>query len=110
MSKTPFFVIAIVRATIVDAANTWMEKQGYGPNNFSIPLIQIADPNTQAARYWGAEFQADPALRTIIHKKVDSLGVNAFLFWSKDRKTARQKALAFIQSKGYRIKPSQQVG
>lgn len=105
MTKYPFHVIAIVKATIVNAANTWMENQGYGPNNFSIPLIQIADPDTQAARYWAAEFQADPALRTIIHKKVDSLGVNAFLFWSKDRKTARQKTKQFIQSKGYRIKP-----
>lgn len=108
MSKTPFFVIAIVKATIVDAANNWMERQGYGPNNFSIPLIQIADPDTQPARAWAAEFQAEPSLRTIIHRKIDSLAPNAFVFWSKDRKTARQKAKAFIQSKGYRIKPTTQ--
>lgn len=110
MSRNPFFVIAIVRAAIVDAANNWMKKQGYGPNNFSIPLIQQVDPDTQAARAWAAEFQADPALRTIIHKKVDSLAPNAFVFWSKDRKTARQKALAFVHAKGYRIKPSTVIG
>ena len=110
MTKTPFFVIAIVKATIVNAANNWMERQGYGENNFNIPLIRDVDPDSQAARFWAAEFQAEPSLRTIIHRKIDSLGAtDAFLFWSKNRKTARQKAKEFVANKGYRIKPSTQA-
>jgi hypothetical protein len=104
MTRTPFYVVAIVRAAIVDNANDWMERQGYGPNNFSRELILIADPDDAAPKGYAAEFPAEPSLRTILANKIATMP-NAYIFWSKDRKTARQKALQFITDKGYRVKP-----
>ena len=40
-----------------------------------------------------------------MRKKADQVGPKAQLFASMKRRTARQEALAFIGSKGYRVTP-----
>ncbi len=105
MTRTPFYVAMIVTADIVDAVNRYLERMGYGPGNLSIPIIATNDPDGAAPKGYGCLVQGDRAFRTIVHRKAEELKPKAFVFWSMHPREAKQQALAFIHSKGYRLKP-----
>lgn len=105
MTRMPFFVVIVVTADIVDAANKFLEMQGYGKGNFNRAIILKTDVNTAPAKAYGCMVQADPALRTILLRKSKQLSAKSFIFWSMNRRAALQEALSFIDSKGYKLKP-----
>ncbi len=69
-------------------------------------LILKTDPDNATAKGYAAMFRCTAAERTAIHRKADQAGNNAFVFWSTRRKEAKTEAMAFLDSKGYRVRPS----
>jgi len=106
MTRNPFYVVLIVIANKKDAANKWLEQQGYGPNNLSRGIILKTDPDSAPAKAYACMLQCDVGMRTALHKKQQEVGEQeAKIFWSMDRKEARQKALDKIDEWGYKLKP-----
>ncbi len=105
MSMYPFHVVLIVKAAILSGAQSQLRRLGLGPS-LTRKLIRKTDPNNAAPSGYAALIRCTAADRTALQARAEAAGNNAFIFWSTDRKKAKQKAMAFISRKGYRIKPS----
>lgn len=104
MTNYSFFVVLIVRATIAVAAKQWLSRHGFG-DGATRALIRKTDANTATPIAWGMELLCTPGERTVLARKAEGLGSNAEIFWSTNRREARQLALQFIDSKGLKLKP-----
>ena len=71
MTRSPFYVVMIVTADIVNAANNYLERMGYGPGNFSVPIIATNDPDNAVPKAYGCMVQGSRAFRTIVHRKAE---------------------------------------
>jgi hypothetical protein len=96
--------VLLVKTTIAQNAQNWLAKHGFGPSLTRV-LIRDTDPDNAPARGYAAILRCSPGERTVLAKKAESMGSSAFVFWSMSRKRAKQQAMQFMKSKGYRIKP-----
>ncbi len=104
MSNYPFHVALLIKASILNNAKAFLLRNGLGYSLTKV-LILKADPDNATAKGYAALLHCTAGERTMLAKKADAAGNNAFVFWSTNKKQAKQKALDFIDSKGYRIKP-----
>ena len=104
--RYPFYVVLLVAADIKNAADNYLERNGYGSNNLKKEIILKSDPDDAAAKAYACAFWCTPSDRTVLDNKAKAHGVKAKCFWSMDRREAKQQALAKIDQWGYRIKPT----
>lgn len=105
MTRNPLYVVILVTADLVESADNFLYRQGYGRGNFSHPLIATNDPDNATPKGYACLVHADVHFRTVVANKVKEIGNKAKIFWSLKRKSAIQQGLDFIHSKGYRLKP-----
>jgi hypothetical protein len=96
-------VIILIPHARLAQANTYLERNGYGPDNFKIPLILKSDAdNRDPPRGWGLMLSADMGLIALA-KKVLAMDVTnvKILFGPKARRRAKQ----FLDENNLRIRP-----
>ena len=103
--NSPFYCVLLVSADKLTEADNYLYRHGYGRGNLNRALIREADPDNAPAKGWACMVQVDAAFVTTARTKAAAIGAKAQVFASMHRQTAKQEALAFVTSKGYRVKP-----
>jgi len=91
----------ICHVSVVDTINTHFERAGYGPNNVSVPLIQLDDPDDAAPSAYGAEARVDPGILALTNTATFVDG-----YWVEIGKPGEHKLDEFAAWLGYRRKPA----
>lgn len=108
MSRYPFFCVIIIDASIKTQAENYMQRQGLGADNFTVPIILKTDPDTADPRGWGCITRADFGMLATFKKRAAAAGPLAKLFYDTKRKDVKQRVLQKIDAWGYRIKPTEE--
>ena len=102
MTNYPNNVVVLIKADRLEQANNFLERRGYGPNNFGQhALILKTDPDDAAPRGYGTEIPADAALLATLQKVAASHPQARIFVGDRSKKHAKE----FIDAQGYRLKP-----
>lgn len=96
----------IIPADKLKEVNDYLERNGYGPNNISTPLIGKADLQTAAPKSYAVTLQCDRGLHACLMRKMKELGKTSDMLVHTDIKAAESKATDFISAKQLSVKTS----
>ena len=97
-----YWMALLVRADLKQQALKVLRNKGIKPTN-TYAFIKEEDPNDTAPRAYGAMFSADQYNSRDIDRLAAAMP-GAFTFTSTNKSTAQSEAMAFVRSKGYKLK------
>lgn len=106
MTNYPFYVVLAVKASLAEAANNYLRRQGWGPGNVVRAIIRKDDPDEADPVAYATMLRCTPAMRTALHRRAKAAGSDARIYWTTDRRDAIQTARAKLDQWGYRLKPN----
>jgi len=105
MTNYPFYVVLAVKASLAQAANNYLQRQGWGAGNITRAIIRKTDPDGADPVAYAALLRCTPAMRTSLHRRAVAVGSDARIYWTTDRRDAIQTARDKLDEWGYRLKP-----